>query len=61
MCKAIILEILDILKLYKQIGTKNDKNQEIELFLNNILNQLCSNFEKVYKLRSCVIAISKNI
>ncbi len=51
MSKKIIIEIQNLLKLYKMLSSVKDKKDDIEKYLNNVLNDLQQNFEKFYKMK----------
>ena len=61
MCKTVILQILDILKLYKQLGSSKYGKEEIDIYLRGILTELSSKFEDVYILQRCEIENDKVI
>ena len=49
MSKLIISRIKDILTLFKTLFTIKTNKQQIEAFLENILNQLEVEFDQLYK------------
>ena len=60
MCKSVILQINDILKLYKQLSCNKHKKQEIEIYLKSILVDLWTKFDDIYRLKLCEIDNTNN-